>query len=298
MTPLNIKDLTGCLLRNLQPCRSRVSFTAESSKLAEGLARMPTEIIEALFSHMGRDLPRTSSRVVAQKFWKEQLKSACRGRGLLPWLWDIDVTLVDAKDAEPCPGGTDFEWDWELLVRHLTRGVDYGVRPGLPEDIYPNPTEADPTWKTACTGYHTDLVHVPAGLHNRRRIWQLLEEMFVGDALPWPTKRHRSQYSVRKECVPLCWDKSGNILSSPIWIPSINFFWSDNPDRYIKPAFFRKLGGEVYTFRSKSWLQYWQRQSEESVSYEAIAAETDNSGTRPATVEEIYAVLRPLGYPV
>lgn len=39
------------------------------------------------------------------------------GKGLLPWLWDIKPDQVNSKANEPCPGGQDFEWNWELLVR-------------------------------------------------------------------------------------------------------------------------------------------------------------------------------------
>ncbi|GKT50804.1 uncharacterized protein ColSpa_10985 [Colletotrichum spaethianum] len=285
------------------PCRSQVALTAEADKLAKNLARMPTEIMETIFEYMGRDLPRLSSRLVSQKIWKEHLKAACRGVGLLPWLWDINTALVDAKDAELCPGGPGFEWDWELLARQLSRGVDYGVRPDCPKDVYPYPAWFDSplTWHMVCTGSHTDLAHVPAGLHNRRRIWQLLEEMFVGDAIPWPARQHcwwRRKNHVREKCMPLWWDKSGNVLPSPIWIPSIYLTWYADPESHPEAIFLRRLGGEVYAFKGKSRLQYWQEDAKENSDCALTVDEAGEVKPRPATVEEIYAVLRPLGYPV
>ncbi|KAF6844237.1 hypothetical protein CMUS01_01292 [Colletotrichum musicola] len=290
--PLEIEDLTDCLLRNLKPCRSEVTLSADSAKTAEGLARMPPEILDLIFLEMGRDLPRTSSRLISQKHWKEQLKAG--SKGLLPWLWDIDADLVDQKDAERCPEG--FEWDWELLVRQLTRGVDYGLRPGKHSEQERNPDEEDEEhrwlWTTRGTGYHTDLAHVPAGLHNRRRIWQLVEEMFVGDAIPEPELRYlylngpsRARWDLKKEWVLLWWDKSGALLPSPIWIPFINRFWPATQDGWhvgLAEAFGRRIGGEVFAKDGARPVQYWHAEKE----------------LQGATVEEVYAVLRPLGYPV
>ncbi|KAF6807713.1 hypothetical protein CSOJ01_07993 [Colletotrichum sojae] len=270
--PLEIEDLTSCLLRNLQPCRSQVIFSAGSAKMAEGLARMPPEILDLIFFEMGRDLPRTSTRLISQKHWKDQLKAG--SQGLLAWPWDIDADLVDQKDAERCPEG--FEWDWELLVRQLTRGVDYGIRHGKDSEQDGNPDDQDEEHRwirnTVGTGYHTDLAHVPAGLHNRRRIWQLVEEMFVGDAVPEPElvclmdggpRRYRCD--LKEQRVLLWWDKSGALLPLPIWIPCINVFWPASQDGWhVGPRECWHAGKEL----------------------------------QGATVEEVYAVLRILGYPV
>ncbi|KAF9877478.1 hypothetical protein CkaCkLH20_05178 [Colletotrichum karsti] len=297
--PLEIDDLTTCLLKNLQPCRQRTALTGESRKIAANIDKLPREIVNAIFYEMGcKELPRASTHLASQSIWKDQLKAG--SRGFLPWLWDIDVDAIDAKDAELCPGGAGFEWDWELLVRQLTRGVDYGVRPEFPggtRPIVPSRVLSEKrTYNTVCTGYHTDLANVPAGLHNRRRIWQLLEEMFVGDSLPRAVGYERRRggtvhVPVRKECVPLWWDKSGErVLSSPIPIPSINGI----------NRFARRLGGDVFAVDDgeDDRLQYWQMPPEESRDGDPAAGGSEEPKTSPATVEEIYAVLRPLGYPV
>ncbi|KAH9231216.1 hypothetical protein K456DRAFT_442057 [Colletotrichum gloeosporioides 23] len=107
-SPLEIDGLTECLLKNLQQCRSKVHFASDyAARLTADLAAMPTEVLDQICTSMGSDLPRVSSRVLPQKIWKNTLKAG--RRGLLPWFWDIDPTLIDAKDAESCPGGSDFE---------------------------------------------------------------------------------------------------------------------------------------------------------------------------------------------
>ncbi|KAI3543786.1 hypothetical protein CSPX01_06109 [Colletotrichum filicis] len=277
--PLEIEELTSCLLQNLRACRSKVTRTKKGTILAGNLSKLPTEILDNILAAMGRYMPPESSRLLPQRLWKDQLKAG--SRGLLPWLWDIDPACVDAKDSEPCPG------DVPDTIR-ATPGVT-----GL---------QGKPTM--AGTGYYTDLAHVPAGLHNRRRIWQLLEEMFVGDTLPWPA-RQRCRYAcwsrreTQKQGVPLCWDKTGNILARPIWLPSIEFGYSDNPTSEGHPMFFKRLGGGVYKRRGKARPQYWQRREVEK-KHGNETGETEQQGdteTPAATVEEIYAILRKLGYP-
>ncbi|KAF6837414.1 hypothetical protein CPLU01_03038 [Colletotrichum plurivorum] len=261
-SPLDVENLTDCLLRNLQPCKSAINLSDEAARLSGSLRRMPPEIIDNIFACMGRDLPRLSSRLLPQRLWKEQLQAG--SKGLLPWLWDIDPFLIDAKDAETCPGGSEYEWDWELLIRQLSRGVDYGARPGLPDDVEPD---------YICTGYSTDLAHVPAGLHNRRRVWQLLEEMFVGDSIPWQ-KAHidfwrSGDMKPREKSVRLRWNKSGE----------------------MRPLL---SGSSVErSMLGKESPQYWQLDAGGPSS-----GRTEGAEMKPATVEEIYAVLRPLGYPI
>ncbi|KAK1856463.1 hypothetical protein CCHR01_00842 [Colletotrichum chrysophilum] len=301
-SPLEIEGLTECLLKNLQQCRSKVDFASNhATRLMEGLAAMPIEVLGQICKSMGPDLPRVSSRVLSQNIWKNTLKAG--RRGLLPWLWDIDPALIDAKDCQSCPGGPDFEWDWELLVRQLSRGVDYGLKSDRLE-------RGRLVHQMVTTGYHSDLSDVPAGLHNRRRIWQLLEEMLVGDALPYPrrAKRDGPQPS-QKECFPLCWSKSGDILPSPIWLPSIErcHVSSDNPDEDGGAVYFRKIGGEIIEFEGQRRPQYWQQGTDSEKNHEEEQAHNkegenkdggENGHVLPASLEDIYAKLRPLGYPV
>ncbi|KAK1842862.1 hypothetical protein CCHR01_14505 [Colletotrichum chrysophilum] len=281
--PLEIKNLTGCLLENLRPCRSRVSFTDEAAGVAANLSRMPGEIMNGIFDEIdARDMPRISSHLVPQALWKEQLKAG--SHGLLPWLWDVEPALIDAKDTEPCPGGPEFEWDWELLFRQLSRGIDYGdITEPIDRNRVGDLRQVDLVFDKACTGYSTGMQYVPAGLHNRRRIWQLLEEMFVSDTPPWKTTIVSTFGGTRhiptiEDCVPLWWTKSGDqILSEPIWIPSINNIH----------AFSRSLGGKV---QGTAGLQYWQKPSQCS-QQETSEDDAETSDDHGASVEEIYSVL-------
>jgi hypothetical protein len=203
---------------------------------------------------------------LSQQFWQNEL--ILGAGGLLPWLWDIDVTKVRDKAQTPCPSGDAFEWNWELLVRQLTGSIHLD-----------RSTEKASTWMS--TAYQTELRAFPPGLYNRRRIWQLLEEMFVGDSVPMvpasdpPEERWRL---TTEKLIQLHWTKSGKLRNEPLWIPSIAY------DR----AFSRKPGGRVVIRKGEKPIQYWQKPAP-GQSIEEMT---------PASVEEIYAVLRKLGYPV
>lgn len=79
-----------------------------------------------------------------QEWWCEALTDKKR----LPWLWDIDIALIQEKQRS----GT---WDWELLVQQLSE-------PAIHE-----PSDTTLT--------------LPVGLRNRRRIWHCIEEARVDD---------------------------------------------------------------------------------------------------------------------
>ena len=185
------------------------------------LNSLPTELLDAIYVAMAspRDLPRITTCILPQQFWKDLLRSGTA----LPWLWDVDPALIDAKAAEPCPKGDSFEWNWELLVRQLSRGVDFGDRQDVPSGNYElhhwwhDETDAAMECFFTCTGYADDLRDVPAGLHNRRRIWQLLEEMFVGDRLGF-TGHGPSE---RRLVMP--WTKSGGILPEATPVTMLDF---------------------------------------------------------------------------
>ncbi|OTA83742.1 hypothetical protein M434DRAFT_16621 [Hypoxylon sp. CO27-5] len=280
--PLEIENLTENILLNLQECRRDTQLSREAEAFKGRLSSLPVELADAICAEMSspRDLPRIATYILPQRFWKNLLKS----RSALPWLWDIDPALIDAKAAEPCPGGSDFEWNWELLVRQLSRGVDFGIR----TDVPPPPhfrfdrfhgTDRSVEWFRTCTGYSDDLAHVPAGLHNRRRIWQLLEEMFVGDRLPKPNEFYNES---RERCLIMPWTKSGDIADEPTWVPSI---WMNH--------LYREIGGRICEAENLEWFdrpesQYWQ-----------MSEHSDQSiPSKVATVEEIYEALRKKGYPL
>lgn len=272
----------------MKPCRRHLAG-ADADNLQDKLAALPEEIFQQVLSHLRsfRNLPRSGTYTLPQHFWKNELTLA--GKGLLPWLWDIDPDKIHSKANEPCPGGEEFEWDWELLVRQLSRSVDGGIRHDVPEhvDIYDCSrkefTYEDDLW--TFTGYENDMKHVPRGLQNRRRIWQLLEEMFVGDQLPLvgDPRRYRSRVRPERNCVQLPWTKEGDLRDSAIWLPTIN----------IHEAFARRIGGQVYRIPSKSPLQYWQ-----TAKFRRDNGQDGEGPVEPASVPEVLDVIRKLGYPV
>lgn len=249
-----------------------------------------------ILSNVGfRDLPQVTTGLLPQSFWLKQLRSGCA----LPWLWELkdECHLLDAKAAEPCPGGDRFEWNWELLTRKLTRGVDFGVKLDVPDGASPY----DPIMKGEAVvrseetfwqidGYHNDLQNVPAGLLNRRRTWQLLEEMFVGDYLPQAstgpsTTGNIGPKWVVEEHIQLPWDKSGQLLKTPTWIPSFD----------LKP-YIRRVGGQIYIRNDMVRpMQYWQDPGGYWKRELKVGSKNGPQGARP---DEVFGVLRRLGYPV
>ena len=148
-------------------------------------------------------------------------------------------------------------------------------------------------WET--TGYHNDLEHVPPGLLNRRRIWQLLEEVFVGDFIPQTVSSDQGPKWVIKDYIALPWSKSGDVLDSPKWIPSFD----------LKP-YVRRTDGEVYIIRDMVRpMQYWQDPGgfwKEQFKYLSTDYTGDtNSRMRPpdgAPAKDVNRVLSKLRYPV
>lgn len=285
--PIEVENLTDTILSNLKPCRRR-AVVADADRLETQLAALPEDIFHSILSYSRsfRDLPRKATHTLPQHFWKNELMLA--GKGLLPWLWDIDLNKITAKTNEPCPEGEDIEWNWELLVRQLSRGVDGGIRTEVPDhvDVYDDSRKEfkydEDLW--TFTGYHIDMTHVPRGLHNGRRIWQLLEEMFVGDQLPLEgeLRRGRSRVGPKKKCVQLPWTKEGALRESAIWLPTIN----------VDVTFVRKIGGQVYSINNRGVLQYWQ-----TTEFRRDNGRHDGKPAEPAPVPEILEVIRKLGYP-
>ncbi|KAI0179935.1 hypothetical protein GGR52DRAFT_529048 [Hypoxylon sp. FL1284] len=287
--PVEIENMTDEILSNLKPCRRQIG-EAKANNLGSQLAALPDDIYHIILSHFRsfRDLPREAVYALPQHFWKNELMLA--GGGLLPWLWDIDPNKVESKANEPCPGGDDFEWNWELLVRQLSCMVDGGIRPDVPED-----TESsdhlreqfkcvEDLW--GFNGYGTVLELVPRGLDNRRRIWQLLEEMFVGDQLPLAGELlwDNTLCLPRQDCVQLPWTKEGALKESAIWLPSIN--------THNGGAFLRRIGGQVYRKPKRCPMQYWQ-----TAEFRRNGGEGCDEPVKPASVPEILEVIRKLGYP-
>lgn len=92
-----------------------------------------------------------------QTYWEQALLS-------IPFLWDLEIRLIDEKTSQH---RTNTEWNWEKMARQIMSRVEM-----VDETDYDNPH----TWSYAKVG-----LDVPSGLHNRRRIWQIIEDMYPND---------------------------------------------------------------------------------------------------------------------
>ncbi|KAG8624062.1 hypothetical protein KVT40_009038 [Elsinoe batatas] len=155
--PLNIPDMTQSVLQGLQPLPNQVPVLMSSvwqgyltnrdhnhTSLLHRIIRLPWELRSAiLFQHRPfDDMSREPNYLFPPVMWKEALLN-----GLLPWLWDLDHTIVESH-----PDSSDGrEWNWEALARTLAQDDILLPGPGMP--------------------------NCPRGLKNRRRIWQLVDDL-------------------------------------------------------------------------------------------------------------------------
>ncbi|UPK93038.1 hypothetical protein LCI18_003973 [Fusarium solani-melongenae] len=147
--PLVIPGLSSRLLSNLQLVESH---TDRPSSLQTILGNLPQELHNRIISLLlegtiGLDC----TRLLPQSYWKQLFVR-------IPFVWDLDKTLVsEFKDKD------GKEWDWERLFRQVMARVQ--------PPTYPEHSDVR-AWNYGEVG-----LDVPPGFTNRRRIWQLLEDM-------------------------------------------------------------------------------------------------------------------------
>lgn len=120
--------------------------------------RLPQEISDMIADFLSIscvDLPQKRSGIMPASWWKQEL---LKGK-LLPWLYDLDKTMIEKKHGEPPKNwfgarGTWTEWDWEGLVRELSRTRFY-------KDLT----------------IHSCGVGVQLALKNRRRIFLIMDDL-------------------------------------------------------------------------------------------------------------------------
>ena len=190
--PGSSPGLTPAVLNYLRPTAERgPALTPAIVDFQNRFSALPRELRDHIVSFLrSRDpLPARCTRLISQEHWRQILADGCT----LPFLWDLDADTVDyyrryrTSDSEDAGNegvtafvppttprvGEEVELDFEHLVRtlsqpaHATGNGHYGDTE--PESV---PYEG-----------------LPDGLRNRRRIWQLVEEMFVGDVLPVARRR-------------------------------------------------------------------------------------------------------------
>ncbi|KAF5012301.1 hypothetical protein FDECE_1682 [Fusarium decemcellulare] len=158
--PLHIPKLTESILANLKPYKP----TTPSRQLAH-FDRLPQNIKKYIMVLTINHLidtdgyrwgvsPFDCTYLVPQIYWKEAFLR-------IPFLWDIDRDVVDNMS------GSDF--DWEKLTRRIISTPETTMEPTLHHE-YPK------AWS-----YKDLRLSLPLGFTNRRRIWQILEEMFPND---------------------------------------------------------------------------------------------------------------------
>lgn len=131
--PLEIPKITNSILRNLKP------FDASNDILQSTCEQDPALNVSNI-----QDMDLTCDYIQSQSWWCSVLYN----KQAFPWLWDLDVEAIRAKESEG-------SWNWELLVRQMSQ-----VSIHEPDDAS---------------------IDLPKGLRNRRRIWRLLAEARVGD---------------------------------------------------------------------------------------------------------------------
>ncbi|CAG7564409.1 unnamed protein product, partial [Fusarium equiseti] len=153
--PYHIPHLTTCLLANLQS-RPKSSST-QTSPLQDHLENLPQELFDLIkdFAQQG-PMSIQSTGILPQSLWKEAFLK-------IPFLWDLDVGEVERFPNSP--PDLEKEWDWEQFVRRL---MARPIQPGSPtaDGLLPI------IWNYGRVG-----LVVPLGFTNRRRMWQIVEDM-------------------------------------------------------------------------------------------------------------------------
>lgn len=120
---------------------------------------MPQEIKDNILAELlNQPLALNCNYSIPQRHWKQAFDD-------IPFLWDLNKDILNEKIREAESAGT--EWDWEKITRQLMTPV---TMVGGTSQFNPEPWNYD----------QVGLV-VPHGLNNRRRIWQILEEMYPND---------------------------------------------------------------------------------------------------------------------
>ncbi|KAL6912452.1 hypothetical protein FSST1_010212 [Fusarium sambucinum] len=156
--PVNIPNLTTDLMSNLE----RVEPTL-APKLKELLELSPNEIKNHINTFVqDGEFSLDCNYLMPQSMWAEVFFH-------IPFLWDLNIDTVYKKTGS---SKDDLErWNWEKLTRQvMSRAeISHDVKPWVDDE------EA---WDYSDVG-----LNVPGGFANRRRIWQILEELHPDVAL-------------------------------------------------------------------------------------------------------------------
>ncbi|KAH7272942.1 hypothetical protein B0J15DRAFT_543528 [Fusarium solani] len=150
-----LPSLTSSLLSNLEECGQSPKPNFDFSAKFDAIPREVKDKILGLV--LRQPLPLQCTYFIDQPYWKDLLLQ-------VPFPRDLDLAEINASLRGQ--DGTRQEWNWEKITRQAMTPVDVvdnDIEPPLPGS------------------YRRAGLHVPRGLQNRRRIWQILEEMSPND---------------------------------------------------------------------------------------------------------------------
>ncbi|OTA65974.1 hypothetical protein K449DRAFT_431436 [Hypoxylon sp. EC38] len=178
--PLHVPDATETILKNLKSLPPAPATIPEAIHSQKKFLALPPELQNHIctFLTSSHGMPNLCNGLLPQSVWREILIS---GR-CLPFLRDLDVNIIQDFCARWDREQGDREPNWELLVRKLSQEA-WGIY-----DV------------------EKSILKIPNGLRNRRRIWKLVEEMYVGDLVPIARAVYLGAEPV---AVPRYWDEGG-----------------------------------------------------------------------------------------
>ncbi|KAH7156055.1 hypothetical protein EDB81DRAFT_716011 [Dactylonectria macrodidyma] len=159
--PSHIPNLTTRLLSNLK--RVKISPTSPQTFHA-GFNNLPQELKDEITCRLLQEpLGLECTYLMPQSCWMQVF---CQ----IPFIWDLDEEKV--MEVQSTDLG-DEEWDWEKITRRVL------ARPTFP---------VQDEWLYVPWEYKDVGLSVPPGFTNRRRIWQIVEEMDPEELNGWEQK--------------------------------------------------------------------------------------------------------------
>ncbi|CAG7558011.1 unnamed protein product [Fusarium equiseti] len=159
--PIAIPDLTTALVANLELAPEPSSqLPKNANQFRNQIEELPQRIKDHICSFF--QYGQTSiecTNLMPQSMWKHVFFQ-------IPFLWDLDAQIVyDSIGKET----TEIEtWNWEKISRQVMS----------PAQISPRESEEG---NNLCWSHDKVGLCVPGGFTNRRRIWQIVEEMHPND---------------------------------------------------------------------------------------------------------------------
>ncbi|KAF0639445.1 hypothetical protein FPSE5266_10572 [Fusarium pseudograminearum] len=136
---------------------------------SELLTCLPQEVLDEITDYFRCGTEPVGSQptyLLPQHFWKQFIVK-------IPFLWDLEVRRF--QQFTDWSVDSNMEWDWELLFRQLMeRPVAVSTNDNTQE------AKSFEFWDYRQTG-----LEAPPGLTNRRRIWQIFNDMDEGKTFVW-----------------------------------------------------------------------------------------------------------------